>query len=220
MGPCHSSSHAGAIMPLLASGLLLGFTPCFAGHETWSYDSYVSPGNKTSLGAGDIVWVYRHLHTPLTSSLPLLVLIATLGHVVSYGSNHVEFQLHDLNTGGLLRKTIKLSLSIARLSKSQQLRKKLSLYPRSSSPPPSGTHTAPVLDRGLRLSHHIGDRVLRDSDDLPVWGENRRVLNPQYHCFFFTEQQTRFAHLCLVRSPLTVVSGFTGLCLISLPPFP
>ncbi|KAG1864600.1 hypothetical protein C8R48DRAFT_672645 [Suillus tomentosus] len=80
------------------------------------FDNYIIPEGKDTLGFGDTILVYWFFYTLLTSPLPLMVFGATLGSISSQGSNHVEFCLHDLYTRVLLEKSIKLPLSIARLS--------------------------------------------------------------------------------------------------------
>ncbi|KAG1720857.1 uncharacterized protein EDB91DRAFT_1256797 [Suillus paluster] len=159
---------AGALITMSAACLILGMSHSLSGLETWSFDSFIVPGSKATLGVGDKIVVYRHINTILTSPLPLPLFAATLSKVVSCGSNHVEFCLRDLNTGSLHPKTIKLPLCITRLSRPQRIKRALLLYPRSSSPPPRTPLKVLVRAKTPRLSRHKGDRVLRDSDDLPI----------------------------------------------------
>lgn len=164
----------GPLMIALAATLIVGISHTVAGSNVWSFDCFITPGSHLTLGTGDHVMVYRHVQNSLIYPLPLPIFSAVLSKIVAWGCDHLEFQVKDITTGTPYPKTIKLPRSIVRLSTTQLLRNMLCPFPRlSTSPQPTTPHPSA---RPRFVGHKvIGDRVPRDSDDLPIWDSHRKL---------------------------------------------
>lgn len=176
---------SGSLAFLTSGWLLLGLSPALSGLDIQCFDDFTFPGSPSHLRVGDTIVAYRHVDTLLTPALAVPRLAVTLSKVVSYGSNHIEFRLHSTNSGHHLPKTVKLPLCVVCLSRAQRIRRALFLYPRSSSSPPRSPLKDLRDNTSPQLARHIGDRVARDSDDLPIWDKRRQVTFDHVSCFSF-----------------------------------
>ncbi|KAG2136460.1 hypothetical protein DEU56DRAFT_913036 [Suillus clintonianus] len=158
----------GPLVTALAATLIIGTSHTFASNDVWSFDSCITPGPQKTIGSGDHIIVYRHCFKSFVDPLPPPVFSAVLSHIAAWGNDHVEFAIKDINTSKHHSRTIKLPLTVVRLSLLQHLRQFIFPFPRSSTPPsPINQYiSAPKPLAGARA---IGDRVPRDSDDLPIW---------------------------------------------------
>ncbi|KAG1823014.1 hypothetical protein EV424DRAFT_1609121 [Suillus variegatus] len=164
----------GALTTAIAATLVVGLANTIAGSVIWSFDRYVTPSEHPTLGTGDHIAVYRHIHNHLVYPLPLPIFTAKLHRIVAWGHNHIEFSLRGLITEVILEETIQLPSSIIRLSTSQHLRRMLCPLPRCSPASKKAPHCLPPHPR-FKGDKAIGDRVPRDSDDLPIWDKHRKL---------------------------------------------
>ncbi|KAG1797339.1 uncharacterized protein HD556DRAFT_1306507 [Suillus plorans] len=159
----------GALVVVLAASLVLGTSHTFASLDSWSFDSFITPGNHERLGTGDHILVYRQVFNSFVHPLPLPVFSAAIDSIAGWGRKQIEFRIRDLNTGNYYPNTIRLPLEIVHLSRWQQMQKFLYPFPRMTTPPSPPTRQSKKQDLQSRSGGIIGDRVPRDSDGLPIW---------------------------------------------------
>ncbi|KAG1860872.1 hypothetical protein F4604DRAFT_1930187 [Suillus subluteus] len=170
-----SNPGTGLVATALAATLLVGTSHTFSGCEAWSFDKYMNPGLHEYLGSGDTIVVYRHFYNSFLSPgpLPLPIFSASLSHITAWGNADVQFSIRLLSTGDHHPRTITLPRSIVCFSILQHLQRFLWPFPRLYSIPSPVTLHAAALKQAPG-SRALGDRVPRDSDDLPIW-DTRRV---------------------------------------------
>lgn len=168
-----SNIAAGPVGTVLAVSMIIGTSPTFTGCDIWTFDRFITPGHQTYLGSGDLIVVHRHVFNIFASPLPLPIFSASLSNIAAWGTDHVEFNVTLLNTDEHHSNTIKLPLAIVRLSLLQRLQQILWPFPRSYTAPSPGTLGIRVRQLSVGAKA-IGDRVPRDSDDLPIWDTRTR----------------------------------------------
>jgi hypothetical protein len=154
---------------IVTAFLIIGRSHTLVCPDSWSFDSFITPGNHENLGTGDCILVYRQVFNSFVHPLPLPVFSATLDNIVAWGSNHIVFGVRILNTENIHPKTIRLPLAIVCLSMWQHIKKILYPFPRIAIPPaPSKVQ---LRKRALwpKELGIIGDCVPQNSDSLPIW---------------------------------------------------
>lgn len=164
----------GALTTAIAATLVVGLANTITGGVIWSFDRYITLSEHPTLGTGDQIAVYSHIHNPLVYPLPLPIFSAKLHQIVGWGRNHIEFSLKDLITEVTLKEAIQLPSSIIWLSTSQHLRQILCPLPRCYPASQKVPHCLPPHPH-FKGDKAIGDWVPRDSDDLPIWDKHRKL---------------------------------------------
>ncbi|KAG1728680.1 hypothetical protein EDB19DRAFT_2027943 [Suillus lakei] len=154
---------------IIAASLTVGRAHNLVCPDAWSFDSFITPGNRENLGTGDRIIVYRQMFNPFINPLPLPAFSGTLDNIVAWGSGQIVFGVRGLNTENFHPKTIRLPLVIVRLSTWQHIRRIFFPFPRIVIPLAPSIEQLHKRAKRLRELGRIGDRVPRDSDGLPIW---------------------------------------------------